>query len=172
MTGNQRITANVESRVVLCRAALLLLAGALLSPVIVTSLATPAGACSCIQRSDDHALAQSDAVFTGRVVDVRRPREVHSSLDPATWVISVDRVYKGAVTKRQAIVTAVDGASCGLETTGKRRLLVFAVGRGKSGISPAPARGQYAANSCGGTRPLADQPVPPGFGRGHLPKQR
>jgi hypothetical protein len=154
------------------RAALLVLAVALLSPVIVTSLATPAGACSCVQGSDSNALAQSDAVFTGRLVDVRRPPQVHSSLDPATWVFSVDRVYKGAVTKRQEIVTAVSGASCGLETTGQGRLLVFAVGVRKSGVSPAPARGQYAANACGGTRPLANQPVPPGFGRGHLPKKR
>lgn len=157
---------------ILRRAALLVLAVALLSPVVVTSLVTPAGACSCVQLRDTGALAQSDAVFTGRLVDVRRPPEVHTSLDPATWVFSVDRVYKGVVTKRQEIVTAISGASCGLETTGQGRLLVFAVGAGKSGISPAPARGQYAANLCGGTRSLADQPVPPGFGRGHLPKKR
>ena len=154
------------------RAALLVLAVALLSSVIVTSLATPAGACSCLQHSDTDALAQSDAVFTGRLVDVRRPQEVHTSLDPSTWVFSVDRVYKGVVAKRQEIVTAISGASCGLETTAQGRLLVFAVGAGKSGIGPTPARGQYAANLCSGTRPLADQPVPPGFGRGHLPKKR
>jgi hypothetical protein len=163
---------NVRSSMSVRRSALLVLAVTLLSPVIVASVATPAGACSCVQRTDGEALAQSDAVFTGRLVDVRRPPEVHSSLDPATWVFSVDRVYKGAVTKRQEIVTALESASCGLETTGPRRLLVFAVGRRKSGVGPAPARGQYAANSCGGTRALADQPVPPGFGHGHVPKKR
>ncbi|MEX1009462.1 MAG: hypothetical protein WD271_16710 [Acidimicrobiia bacterium] len=118
------------------------------------------------------AFGDADAVFTGRLVDVRRPKEVHTSLDPATWVFAVDRVYKGVVRKRQEIVTAISSASCGLETTGTGRLVVFATGNHGVGIGPRPGKGQYAASLCGGTRLLADRSVPATFGNGHPPKKQ
>ena len=157
---------------ILRRTSALVLGLALVGPIVSVTTADPAGACSCVGFTDESALARSDAVFTGRLVDVRHAKEVHTSLDPATWVFAVDRVYKGAVRKRQEIVTAISGASCGLETTGPGRLLVFAVGDHNVGLGPQPSRAQYAANLCGGTRLLTDGGVPADFGRGHPPKRR
>jgi hypothetical protein len=157
--------------IIMRRAALLIVVVALVSPAIFAT-ADPAGACSCIAVTDQQAFGDADAVFTGRLVDVRQPKEVHTSLDPATWVFAVDHVYKGAVRKRQEIVTAILGASCGLETMGPGRLVVFARGYDGVGVGPHPAKGQYAASLCGGTRLLADRGVPATFGRGHPPKKR
>ena len=43
------------------------------------------------------------------------PAAVQSSADPVTLVFRVEQVYKGDIENRVAVVTARDGASCGLE---------------------------------------------------------
>lgn len=153
------------------RLAVFLGAMALAAPIGITATAEPAGACSCLALTDAQAYSRSDAVFTGRLVDVKEPAAVRSSLDPATWVFSASRVYKGTVTRRQEVVTAISGASCGLEVAGPGKLLVFAVD-GRGGLAAKPAGGQYSAGLCGGTRPLSERPVPASFGRGNRPSRR
>jgi hypothetical protein len=75
-------------------------------------------------------------------------------------VFDVVRVYKGDVRAQQAVVTAREGASCGLEIAGNGPFLVFALSRGD---------GLLTANLCGGTRLLADSVVPSEFGPGLAP---
>ena len=138
--------------------------------LVVVGAATPAAACSCAATTDSAAFTASDAVFTGRVKKVLTPERTGSSLDPAVWVFKVDRVYKGQVARRQRITTPVSGASCGLETRGPGRLLVFAGGvTGGPLPNPDPGSKLYKAGLCGGTRLAAQQPIPAGFGAGSRP---
>jgi hypothetical protein len=149
-------------------------------PVLIGGLllvtAGPAAACSCGQQSQAQAAAQADAVFVGRLVDRVDPpqRPMMSSSDPATLTFDVSRVYKGTVTARQEIVTAMSGASCGLELTGEGPFVVFGQRLSYERYQLEP--GQYAANLCGGSRALCDggEPVLGVFtrrGRPHQPEE-
>jgi hypothetical protein len=143
--------------------------------------AGPAVACSCpIVKSEAERAARADAVFVGtpvsqvtlmdpRVERARREftrtsdgmvvvRAVRNDMSRTVWTFKVSRVYKGAVGKRQEIVTAVGGSSCGLDRHGPGRFLVFA-------YKPAGDRsllepGQYGSGLCSGSRPLADGGAP------------
>jgi hypothetical protein len=102
-------------------------------------LAPAASACSCAGgTAADHAV-RADAVFSGRLV----AREVAggSGGGTALYVFAVDTVYAGEVSARQGVVSAVSGASCGLELTGEGPFLVFATRED----------GRLAADLCGGT---------------------
>ncbi|MEU8800306.1 hypothetical protein [Spirillospora sp. NPDC048819] len=118
-------------------------------------MATPgrACACSCAAMTDQEAYARADAVFTGRLVQrqVRSrgwgPWKTRDSGDPATLVFEVSAVNKGKVSRRQDLVTASEGASCGLEADEGREYLVFARWDG----------GVLRAGLCGGTRPAGEQ---------------
>jgi|SRR5262245_25010055 len=130
-------------------------------PVLIGGLllvtAAPAAACSCVGgMSDAQYAAGADAVFVGTLIDrVDPPRTgTFSSSDPATLTFQVSRVYKGAVTVRQEIVTAMSGASCGLELVGEGPFVVFGERSSHEQYQLEP--GQYASNLCGGSRALAD----------------
>ncbi|MFG2249557.1 hypothetical protein [Spirillospora sp. NPDC048823] len=113
-------------------------------------MATPgrACACSCAAMTDQEAYARADAVFTGRLVERQvqsrgwGPWKRHGSGDPATLVFEVSAVNKGKVSRRQDLVTASNGASCGLEADEGSEYLVFAQRDG----------GVLRADLCGGTR--------------------
>src|SRR5918995_7014499 len=91
--------------------------------------ARPAAACSCAVMSEARKAAYADAIFVGTLID-RRIGEptgaVTSSTHMAVWTFEVSRAYKGTVSKRQEIATAMSGASCGLELSGPGPFLVFA----------------------------------------------
>ena len=133
-------------------AVVLLVAGALLA-----LMTAPALACSCVGFTEEEAFARAGAVFTGTVVDYQPPpmRPLSSSADPATWVFHVHEVHKGAVAEpRQAVTSAVSGASCGLEISKEQGTYkVFADGAGA-------APGTLGATLCGGTYEVAAQEVP------------
>jgi hypothetical protein len=79
--------------------------------------ATPAAGCTCeVQSSVRHA-ARADVVFTGRLKEIDEPVGglTRSSMDPVTYRFEVERVFKGAVPQNASVVSAGDGASCGLE---------------------------------------------------------
>ena len=118
------------------------------------------GTCSCVQMSDEEALARATAVFTGTLVDYRPPPtgDTVSSMDPATWVFHVQEVHKGRVEQpRQEVTSAVSSASCGLEPPeGQRTYRVYAEPGGQGGI--------LTASLCGGTHLVADQAVPEELG--------
>jgi hypothetical protein len=72
----------------------------------------------------------------------------------------VDKVYKGEVHATQSIVSASDGASCGLEVDPGAIALVFALN---------PDDGEYSASLCDGTRAASGGKLPVAFGPGTNP---
>jgi hypothetical protein len=162
-----------------------LLRAALGVPVLLGGLvlvtAEPAAACTCYDMSEADRVARYDAVFVGTLVSHvvhvdHKARDLMASPDPAVagrasrgdstrsvWTFQVSRVYKGAVRRRQEIITppgAPGGGNCSgvgsllLRRPGTEPMLVFASGSGGHRYRPQP--GQYASNMCSGSRPLAD----------------
>ncbi len=127
------------------------------------------GACSCISLTDQEAFENADAVFTGTLAEVITPDgDTYSSTDPERFVFDVDEVFKGNVFARQSVVTARDGASCGLEISGSGPFIVFA--RNESdGITNGAADGELYSNLCSGTRALAGGELPASFGASASP---
>jgi hypothetical protein len=83
-------------------------------------------------------------------------------------VFDVVEVYKGEVFARQSIVTARDGASCGLEISGPGPFLVFA--RETDSIVSGAVDGELYSSLCSGTRPLVSDAIPDSFGLGSAPR--
>lgn len=136
---------------------------------VAVALASPATAprahaCSCADVTLDEAFAQADAAFVGTLVEIRRPEVMLSSMDESRFVFDVETVYAGEVYAEQSIVTASDGASCGLELQVGARAVVFGQ-VDEYGITPD--QGEYGANLCNGTR--AFNGVPASFGSGTPP---
>lgn len=149
-----------------------LLGAALGVPVLLGGLvlvtAEPAAACTCYDMSEADRVARYDAVFVGTLVSHvvhvdHKARDLRSDSTRSVWTFQVSRVYKGAVRRRQEIITppgAPGGGNCsGVGSLLLRRpvtepMLVFASGSGGHRYRPQP--GQYASNMCSGSRPLAD----------------
>ena len=98
--------------------ALLILTSVVLSPQSVH-------ACSCATpKTAPDELKESDAVFSGEVRDVSsRGGENSSGMNVVTF--SVDRIWKGNVTKTQKIYTAASSASCGYNFSKGELYLVY-----------------------------------------------
>ncbi len=128
-----------------------------------------AAACSCVSFTDQEAFESADAVFTGTLVDIITPAgDTYSSTDPERFVFDVDEVFKGNVFARQSVVTARDGASCGLEISGSGPFMVFA--RNESdGITNGAADGELYSTLCSGTRALTGGELPASFGASASP---
>ena len=125
-------------------------------------------ACSCATFTDQEAFDHADVVFTGTLVEiVTPPGDTYASTDPERFVFDVQRVYKGEAVDPQTIVTARDGASCGLEIQGRGPFLVYAMST-DSIVTGAADRERYS-NLCSGTRAVADAALPAGFGAGRAP---
>jgi hypothetical protein len=142
----------------------LLLAGLLVITLVTGWDAPPAAACSCASVSDEDALRSADAVFTGEVLSAPSPSTfgAWSSTDPGVWTFAVDLVYKGTVAPQQDVVSAISGASCGLELPAEGPVLVFAR------TDPWPSEqsvdgATLYADLCGGSRSLHERPVPATF---------
>ncbi len=125
-------------------------------------------ACSCATFTDQEAFDRADVVFTGALVEVVTPSgEMHASTDAERFVFDVEQVYKGEAVDPQTVVTARDGASCGLEIQGRGPFLVYATST-DSIVTGAVDRERYS-NLCSGTRAVADAALPAGFGVGRAP---
>jgi hypothetical protein len=144
--------------------------GVLAVGLFVLGRAAPAAACSCAARSDEEAFASADAVFTGTLVEIRTPAgEQWSSADPERFVFDVDEVLKGEVFARQSVVTAREGASCGLEIGGPGPFVVFAR-TASDGVTSGAVDGELYSNLCSGTRLLTDGALPAGVAAGTVPR--
>lgn len=86
----------------------------------------------------------------------------YSSADPERFVFEVDEVFTGEVFARQSVVTARDGASCGLEISGPGPFLVFAVAN--DDVTGGAVDGELSSNLCSGTRELGSSAVPAEWG--------
>jgi hypothetical protein len=123
-----------------------LLVAAIVLTGSLVGFASPAHACTCASvdgPADDEAYAAADAVFVGVPVE-------HAG---DHWVVRVDRVYKGEVTREQRVPADVH-STCSVELVLGVRALVFLQDGG--------------ANRCNGTRESALRPVPATW-RAHAP---
>ena len=129
------------------RAFRLLLGGVLGALSLVVLAASPSFACSCARAGTAEHVDNAVAVFTGTVADKEPPpkRPVMSSMDPVTYTFEVARSFKGDVASPTEVLSAMSGASCGLEgiRTGDRYVVFADQGRG----------GDLWASLCGGTAP-------------------
>lgn len=112
--------------------------------VTVNMAMTPTAiACSCAGLTDEQAFEQADAVFVGELRQIREPTVKLSSAANSRFIFAVDQVFKGAVHATQSVVSASDGASCGLGMAPGTIAIIF--GRG-------PDDGEYSAGGCDGSR--------------------
>lgn len=123
---------------------------------IVVVGAGPSFACSCV--ADDAAghVEGATVVVSGTVTDVVPPpsTKVMSSLDPATYVVDVDQVFKGQAGPTVEVLSPNSGASCGLENVEPgRRYVVFASHQSMEGADTD----HLWANLCGGTGPATPE---------------
>jgi hypothetical protein len=112
-------------------------------PLPSPGLVGTAHACSCFDPTTviDRLRASADAVFLGTVDEIRRPEFNHSSDAETRFIFSVDAVYQGdSVSARQSIVTASDGAACGIDLRLGATAVVF--GRAEDD------EGEFASSLC------------------------
>lgn len=129
-------------------------------------------ACSCVEFTDREAFESADTVFTGVLLGTELGSDtgpVYSTGDPERFFFDVDKVFKGDATGQQTIVTARDGASCGLEVAGRGPFVVFAYLKG-DGIVGGAVDGELYSNLCSGTRALSAGDLPASFGEGRSPE--
>lgn len=127
---------------------------AALSLVVVG--AGPSFACSCVSGDAAEYAGRATVVVSGTVVDVVPPPSTTemSSLDPATYVVDVDQVFKGQAGPRVEVLSPNSGASCGLENiVPGRRYVVFASHQSMEGADAD----HLWANLCGGTGPASPE---------------
>jgi hypothetical protein len=97
-------------------------------------------ACSCMVSPDPQtAMAESAAVFAGRVVEVVPG-------DPVRYTFEVTRLWKGVASATVQLFSAQSSASCGYEFAQGQEYLVFA-NLGERGLE---------TSLCSRTAPLAD----------------
>ncbi len=117
-------------------------AGAL---VLVVNSA-PALACSCALGSTGDHVENADVIVTGTLTDAIDPpaAEVMSSDDPITYLVDVEKTFKGDASHQLEFTSAMSGASCGLEGMQVGDRYAFFLYPENKGLE---------ANLCGGTAP-------------------
>ena len=106
---------------------------------VVFLLPDCASACSCAMLPGsqkeivDGALADSEAVFSGKVVKIDRPSLFKSSAALETDTFRVSEVWKGPEQRTLEVHTALIGASCGYPFKEGQEYLVYAY-TGKQGL--------------------------------------
>lgn len=137
------------------------------APVLLVMTGAPAAACSCAVQSLQESRDRAEVVFAGEVLRRDAPSNPSSSAEKATYVVRVDRVFKGEAAAVQEVVTLVSGASCGLELPSSGPALLFAgtSAGGLLGLEPGP--GQLTANLCGGSQ--VNPQTPTSLGAGYPP---
>jgi len=119
---------------------------------IVVVGAGPSFACSCVAGDAAEHAGRATVVVSGTVTDVVPPpkQKVMSSMDPATYVVDVDQVFKGEAGQTLEVLSPNGGASCGLEGVEPgRRYVLFASHQSMEGKDSD----HLWANLCGGTGP-------------------
>ncbi|MFB9312926.1 hypothetical protein [Nocardioides plantarum] len=121
------------------RLLLALLATLLAVPVLLTSTAGPAHACSCEQRSIRAYATSADAVFVATMLEPM----AEGSTGLVRARAAVERVYAGDVLSTVTLETGGQGAACALTGLEEgRTLLFFASGHGAA----------FGVGSCDGNR--------------------
>ena len=112
-------------------------------------------ACSCMIPNAEALLAESDGAFVGTLIERPQPRIglSSSSADPAAWVFEVEESYKGDISSPITVISAISGASCGLELSEGDSASLFVHRNGD----------QWEGNLCStmGPEALLDASIPP-----------
>ncbi len=133
---------SVMNRTRSLRTAPALLLGLLIAAGAVLAVPGTAYACSCVAAGPRQYLEWADAVVWADVVEVSKS----TPIGEAHYLLEVDRVYKGEVTRSVQVDSNASGAACGLEGIESDRSYAFFLdGDG----SP------YSATLCGGTGAVA-----------------
>lgn len=146
--------------------------GGLLAALVAGVLAAPpAAGWDCGPGPWDLAqrARQADAVFVGRVVDVRTaaPDEFFSDIDRTVYTFAVSRVYKGEPTLRQEVVKSSFWPVDGETFPPAVEHVVLATARG-DGYDPAKP-GQYFVHLCSGSGALDSSESLAALGPGRPP---
>jgi len=80
------------------------------------ALAADAFACSCLRVNLVRDLPKADGAFIGTVLERRVERQT------AIYLFRVEQVYKGEIENRVEVVSAANGAACGLELRVDQRI--------------------------------------------------
>ena len=99
----------------------LLLAALLVTGVLIQ--VRPAAACTCAVRSVPEQIEAATAVFTGVV------RSITPNAEGFAVSFDVTAVYKGEAERRMRVMTAKDGAACGIPFARETTYVVFAAGQ-------------------------------------------
>lgn len=112
---------------------------AVAAAVLSIVLADPVSACSCIPpAAPAKALEQADAVFSGKVLKIKREKSVYkkdTGVQPGPVgglfasveaVFEVDKTWKGTDKKTVSVFTASNSAACGFDFQTGRSYLVYA----------------------------------------------
>jgi hypothetical protein len=140
------------------RALRVLFAAAVAALSLVVVGAGPSFACSCVMADTAQHVAWADVVVTGTLAEREPPAQtrVMSSMDPATYVVDVDQVYKGEAGSRIEILSPDSGASCGLELVAEHKRYVFFAGHESM---EGADQDHLWANLCGGSGPATPRLV-------------
>lgn len=94
--------------------------------IFAGSLATSVEACSCVENpSAEIALQKSDAVFSGKVIDVREKRQPNG-YRPKSVHFEVIDTWKGVEETQIIIATGLDDGDCGFDFKEEQEYLVYA----------------------------------------------
>jgi hypothetical protein len=105
-----------------------------------------ASACQCTMPAEKPTLADSEAVFSGEVVEIDQPSPFKSGADLETDTFRVYEVWKGPEQETLEVHTALMGASCGYPFKEGQEYLVYAY-TGKQGLE---------VDLCNGTQQLTE----------------
>lgn len=120
---------------------LALLAG---TAVVSWQQAPRAVACSCAIGTAEEYAGYADLVAKGTVVGVEVPENPASSADDATYTLELTEVWKGEPTPTIAVLSAISGASCGIEGIAEGMTITVFARRDE---------GAWHTNLCSGTGP-------------------
>ncbi|MET3507177.1 hypothetical protein [Halalkalibacter oceani] len=85
-----------------------------------------ASACSCLENAGvEEALERAEAVFSGKVLDVKEQKGADGYLAKAVH-FSVDRAWKGVDQTEVIIATGLGGGDCGIDFVVGEEYLVYA----------------------------------------------
>lgn len=105
-------------------------------------------ACSCLPaKSAAQELKQSTAVFSGKVVKIKRHKQADNIFASVEVVFSIQKVWKGVKKKTVSVFTSSNSAACGYSFRENQTYLVYANGNDE---------GKLSTSICSRTKRLKD----------------
>ena len=127
------------------------LAAVLLALGLVVVGPSTAYACSCIVSTPAELLDRADVVVLGTVAD-REPARSDGTVAAVSYVLDVQRVYKGQAGLQVEFATSGSSASCGLDLVVSDRPRVVFLTRADGVLTGSCLRGHRDAHPCPGRR--------------------